>query len=454
MIHAMGHGFRHPLDVDLADLVDDLVDSAHRESLEDHLSVCLLCRIKVRRLREALGEASKVPHSLQGMPGAGTSNAGLSVTVPPASLTDVTIGRLEPGQLWAVGGDQRLLVLVLREQYQRVFVAPVTFDAHAADEETVVLHSAASPFATSIAVYPMLATELPKSSLVACFGQLVDADDLDQLLAGGLPGTTRGEPIGDPTDPRLEFRQMLADHLGMLEETGPDPDTAADAPAPSPERLASRLAAELRHRRGEPCRLYRLSSWDELVTAYSKGWTPLAIVDELGTALVVFDTPSGLASSEDFDAAMGVLTRYSATAVVVLAVSLSPNAEIFDPASLSYGIGVPSGETRPPAPILAGLAPADAIAKFLDQNSSRSEAIWSTRASAPLSDVIATLSHSAATAITDVVNQGRRAKIPSKVAGYSSVEGLVEHLDAVLRAALNGGEVARRISDLANRSDR
>jgi hypothetical protein len=229
---------------------------------------------------------------------------------------------------------------------------------------------------------------------------------------------------------------------------------AADAPPPRPERLASVLAAELRDRRGQVCRLYRLGSWEGLTLAYSRAWVPVATVDELGTVLVVFDTPSGLAAGDDFNAAFSVLTRYNATAVVVLTTSLSLNAELFDAASLSYGISVPSGETSRPTPLLSGLAAADAIAKFLDQNSSHSEAVYSTRASTTPSDVIATLSRSTASAVEEVVEQGRRMRIAPKAAGYTSVEDLAQDLRDVLQSALAGGHVAQRLSDLADRSDR
>jgi hypothetical protein len=453
MVDAMRHGVRHPLDVDLADFAGDLVDEAQRQALEDHLSGCLLCRIKVRRLRDALGEP---PEALYPVRSGADVTLGIdvrpSVTAPRVSVADVSVDRLWPGQLWAAGNEERLLVLVLREGNGRAFVVPVTFDVLAADDETILIEAALSPLDIPIAMYPMLATELHKVSLVAYFGQLVEAGDIDQLLAGALPGTTRGEPIDGPTDPRLEFRQVLADHLAALEEIAPDPGIATDAP-PSPERLASELEAELCDRRGQPCRLYRLSSWEGLL-ADSKGWTPVATVDELGTVLVVFDTRSGLASGDDFNAAISVLTRYNATAVVVLATSLSPNAELFDAASLSYGISVPSGETSPPAPLLSGLAPAEAIAKFLDQSSSWSEAPWPGRASTAPSDVIATLSRSAASAIEEVVHKGRRAKIALKAAGYASVELLSQDLEDVLQGALAGEDVAQRLSDLADWSKR
>ena len=454
MVDAMSHAVRHPLDIDLADFAGDLVDEARREALEDHLGGCLLCRIKVRRLRDAPGEPPEARHPARS--GADVSagiGAGLSVMAPRVSVADVSAGRLAPGQLWAAGNEERLLVLVLREGNGRVLVVPVTFDVPSADDETIVVEAALSPFEMAIAVYPALPAELPRFSLVACFGQLVEAGDVDRLLAGALPGTARGEPIDGPADPRLEFRQMLADHLGALEGIAPGPGIAADAPPAGPERLASVLAAELRDRRGQRCRLYRLSSWEGLL-AGTKGWTPVATVDELGTVLVVFDTRSGLASGDDFNAALSVLTRYNATAVVVLATSISPNAELFDAASLSYGIGVPSGETSPPAPLLSGLAPADAIAKFLDQSSAWSQTSWPGRASTAPSDVIATLSRSAAWAIEEVVRKGRRAKIAPKAAGYASVELLARDLEDVLQGALAGDHVAQRLSGLAGRSTR
>jgi hypothetical protein len=454
MANAMSHGYRHPLDIDLADLAGDLVDTAQKEALEDHLSGCLLCRIKMRRLRDALGGQQSASSTNQAETDNNRrANAELAAALPRISLPAISEQRPAPGQLWAAGAGKRLVVLVLREVEGRVLVAPATFDTLAADDETIVADVSLSPFGMSISLYPMLAVELPKSSLTACFGRLTEASEMSQLLAGTLPGTTHGDPIDGPSDPRLEFRQMLADELGALEEIAPDPDIAADAPPPGPERLASALAAQLRDLRGQPCKLYRLSSWADLAVARSRGWIPVATVDELGTVLIVLDTPSGLLTTDDFNAAIAVISRFNATAIVVLASPISPNAAIFNAGSLSYGIGVPSGQTSPPGPLLSGLAPADAIAKFLDQNSSLAESTWSSRASTTPSDVSDTLSRSAASAIEEVTDQGRRARIGPKVAAYTSIEGLDRDLADILRAALTGEPVAQHLSDLANRGE-
>jgi hypothetical protein len=451
---AMRYGFKHPLDVDLADFASGLIDDEQRDELEQHLRECLLCRIKLRRLRNTLSEEVS-PGGPKGIVSAAAEKVGdwPRLDFPTPRVATVDVDRLLPGQLWATGDEERILLLVVRLTEDRVFVAPVTFDALSADDETVVIDEAISPFDISLAVYPMLAVELPESVLAVFFAELVMPAEVDLLLAGSLSGTSRGEPINGPTDPRLEFRQILADSLAVLEEVSPDPDTAADAPSPQPERLAQDLATELRDRRGEVCKVHRLGSWEEHTLAYSKGWSPIARVDEFGTILVVFDTLSGLVNDADFNAALSVLTRFNASALVVLVTGLSPSAEVFDAASLNYGIGVPSGETSPPSPMVSGLAPVDAISKFLDQNSAWSETAWTTRGSASPSDVLATLSRSAASALEEVARQGRRARIASKIAGYESAEHLGHELNDVLRGALAGESVAERIANLADRND-
>lgn len=450
MIDAMSHEYRHPLDVDLADFAGNLVGQGQRESLEDHLSRCLLCRIKVRRLQEAINgtPGNKPADELVADPSPETA-AGLGFAVPGPIKADQPV----PGEVWAAGADERLLLLVLRIHEDRVLAAPVTFDTAAADDETIILDASLSPVELPIAVYPMLAAEVPASFLVACFGRVAVGNKLADLLAGSLPGTSTGSPISGPTDPRLEFRQILADKLGALEGISPDPEMASDAPPPRPEHLASMLAAELHQRRGLVCKLHPISAWDGVPLAYSKAWTPVATVDEMGAVLVVFDTPSGLADDTDFDAAVSVLTRYNAIAVSVLASPINANAQLYDSATLHHSIGVPSGQAAAPRPLIAGLSAADAIAKFLDQNSVWTDAVPAGRATTSPTDVAAILARSTDSAIEQVVRQGRQARIKSKVAGYVSIELLTRDLENVLRRALSGELVADRIADLADRGE-
>src|SRR4051794_6519811 len=267
----------HPLDVDIADLVDGLVDGNTAAAIEAHLADCVLCRLKQWRLTGAPPAAP----------------AGDWPFPSPAFAVLSGEDRAEPaaGEIWLAGGDERILVLILRVAGERVLVAPLTLDVEAADEESEIVDS---PFGMPVVLHPALATELPSAA-----------------LAGRLPGTvdrsgaTAGPPITGPADPRLELRQHLADRLGALEEVLPD--ASDDAPPPRADQVRSTLIADLRALRGAACTVRALDAWPGPVFADQHGWTPLATVDEVGVVLVVLDTPHGLVDHTDFDLARAVL---------------------------------------------------------------------------------------------------------------------------------------------------
>jgi hypothetical protein len=179
-----------------------------------------------------------------------------------------------------------------------------------------------------------------------------------------------------------------------------------------------------------------------------RGWTALLTVDEVGVLLVAFDTPAGLNRDIDFEAARTVLTRFNASALVVLASALTPSAELFTPAGLHEAIDVPSGTRTAPHPSLSGLLPIDAIMKFLDQNSGSATFPWPERATVARVDVASVLRTSASTALGEVVAQGRRARIPAKVAGYKSAEALQDAFANALVAALSGEPIVDALSYL------
>lgn len=445
----------HPLDVDLADLADGLADEELVERLAEHLAICLLCRIKLRRLREAAGTVQASPETEDREASTAETRpfvAPLFFVPEETAVSDVREVPA-PGQVWAAGGDEQVLVLVVRVVEERVFVAPVTFDAEAADEETVVVGADRSPLREPLAVYPALAMDVPGDALRSRLGVLAAANDLDSLLDGSLPGTSRGTPIVGPTDPRLELRQLLADRLGSLEPIAPDPDMNADAPRPGLDQVASELASALRQWRGSACKVRRLRAWDDVALAHARHWVPIATVDEVGVLLVVFDTPIGLRGDLDFDAARSVVTRFNASAVVVLTTALNDLAAVFDPSTLSYGIDVPSGERTPPRPWLSELTPFDAISKFLEEYSGLAASSWPRRSSVPRVNVARLLSEQASAAIADAVRQGERAKIPQKSRGYTSVAGLSVSFTTLLGGALSRRPVADAIAGLAPEVD-
>jgi len=420
----------HPLDVDLADLVDGLLDDAHSAQLDSHLADCLVCRIKHLRLM-------------------GAPPDGRGGTLPAPDFVVPSIDRsAEPavGDVWLAGGDERVLVLIVRTGDGCALVTPVTLDDEAADEEVVIVDAATSPFRTALALYPALAMELPRAALAGRVATLVTAAGLPDLLAG--VAATRGPVIAGATDPRLQLRQHLADRLGSMEETPVDPAAGFQAPPARFEQVRSELIADLRALRGAACAVRPLDTWDDLVLAAGNGWVPLATLDEVGVVLVVLDTPHGLVDDRDFDAARSVLTRLNASALVVLSRDLSDTAEVFDSSSLNSGIDMPSGAHTPPRPLISGLAPFDAIAKFLDQHSGARAMSPSTRGPIGRVDVAEVLREAAALAVADAVRQGARFKILPKRRGYESLGAVSELVGEALGAAFTDGSVVEALEAL------
>ena len=416
----------HPLDVDLADLVDGVLDASRAAGVEAHLDACLLCRLKRRRLEGAPAPAP-----------AGGFLPGPAFDMPS----------LEPGgdpavdDLWLAGTDDRLLVLVLGITGDRVTAAPVTLDVEAADDETVVVEQ--SPFRTPVAVHPALATEIPRTVLTARVGTLTVPPAQGAARA---PAGHRGSAIAGPSDPRLQLRQHLADRLAAFAD--PPPAGAGDAPPPRPEQVRSTLIADLRSMRGRACTARALDGWADLVLAEQRGWVPLVTVDEVGVVLVAFDTPHGLEDELDFDAARSVLTRLNASALVVLTGELSELADVFDAAALHAGIDMPSGAHNPPRPLISGLVPFDAIAKFLDQHSGARAMSPATRSPLARVEVADVLREAAAAAATDAARQGARFKIAPKRRGYESLAGAEDAIAAALARAFEGGSVVEALQEL------
>jgi hypothetical protein len=410
----------HPLDVDLADLVDGLLGGARLAAVEAHLPGCLHCRLKVHRLREAgLGPLGEAP--LPSLP-------SLPFPVPERHA-----GSPSPGDVRLAGEGERLLLVVLRVDGDRALVAPVTLDVEAADDETVLVDS---PLGAGLAAHLALSTHVPAAVLGP------------RLAAISVPvrGPT-GTPITDAGDPRLEVRQELADRLTSLGDPPPD----ADPPPPGPEQIRSSLVADLRALRGDSCTVRPLFAWSDVLPAgTTAGWEPLLVLDELGVVLVVLDTPHGLVDDDDYSRARTVLTRLNGTALVVLSSAVGDLADVFDAPSLNHGIDAPSGRHSPPRPLIGDLSPFDAIGKFLDRTTGVRATTPSARGPVARVDVGDILRQAATDALADAVRQGGRYKIASKRRGYETLAGMEDGFAAALARAFDtDAAVAEALLSLA-----
>jgi len=429
----------HPLDVDLADLVDGLLDATRAALVASHVADCIVCRIRRDRLRDA-------PPAGPPDPGRRLPSTGFPVLrVGPG--VDMGAGQPVIGEIRPAGTDPVVLVVVLGVGDGWASVAPVTFDVEAADAESVVVLDEHSPLATGIVLHPGLAIEVPRAVLggpVAAFGS---GARLADVLGGSAPGVHRGPAIVDPSDPRIEVRQHLADLLGSLDEGPPEIELASVAGA-GWGRLGS-LVEDLAALRGPVCAVRPLPDWGDVEPAHRAGWEPIATIDEVGIVLAVFDTPHGLSDDDDLHAARAVLTRFNATAVVVLAGAVSDLAEVYDSSSLNHGIDAPSGRHTAPRPLISGLSPVDSMVKFLDQTTGTRMAAPTSRGPVTRVDVGDILREAAGTALAEATRQGSRFKIAPKRRGYESVADAATPFTAALSRAFEAGFVVQDILDLA-----
>ncbi|MEW6153379.1 MAG: hypothetical protein AB1673_05220 [Actinomycetota bacterium] len=495
-------GRAHPLDVELAGTAGEGAgegpDPARVAEIEAHVGDCLPCHIKLSRLREA-GPATgpveapttpprfaPVPHR----PAPGPPSPGqLRLASPPD-------GNRLPG-----GAGDFLTVVVLDEPGAggAVVVAPVTFDAEAASPADPVLDGRRSPLGLPLAVHLSLAAPIPVTRLGDLVGSVAPehlgtsaapptvphsgratTSDLDVPSAatsavtpapagpsapnapsapgGSGPGTVPapGAPSArdhagtgaDPSaaGPAEELRQWLVE---AMEAVGAppayddgSPGRGGDARTPTAvEQARARLAHDLRTWRGSTCDVRPTYSWPGVVAAERLGWEPLLTVDEVGVVVVVLWTPHGLSDDADFDAGRSVLTRLNATALVVLAPEVSEHAEVFDAPALSSGITTPSGALTPPRPLIAGLAPVDALAKFLDQSTGGRAPELARRGAVQPLRLDRVLDDAASAALADAARQAGRFKIQAKRRGYEAASLAHDELRAALHRAMTGESV-------------
>ena len=287
----------------------------------------------------------------------------------------------------------------------RVLVAPVTFDVEAADDETLVVEP--TDLGLAVAVHPRLATEVPASALV------------ERIVARARRGRRpsrpprrrpvrpphRGPPA--PRRPHRRARRAAAARPVHRRRRAPAPSrtgpvvahrrpprlSGPDVRGPPPRRLGRRprrppggMGAHRHHRRGgrgpggvrhapRPGRRHRLRR------------------RPLGAHPLQRHRPGGAGRGRQ------------------------RHRRGFDSSSLNYGIDAPSGRHTAPRPLISGLAPFDAIAKFLDQSSGTRMTAPPSRGAVTRVDVDDILREAAGAAAAELVRQGSKFRIAPQAAG-------------------------------------
>lgn len=418
---------QHPLDVEIADLVDGLLDPKVHDAVEVHLAQCLLCRIKRQRF---VGQPRVRLMSLN------------DVKMPKFNLIETQDEQdmvVQAGDLWITKGSNGIIVLVRSVDEDDAIVVPVVVDVELADDECQVVPAKLSPVGLSISVYGRLRVNVSVSALCkkivsSCSTDLLNLSDIEEVFVG--------LPIEGPDDPRLEVRQWLTDHLTSLSSHQSESTYTIDSASPAEfDRLREALDGLRPSAHVEPFVDLRISDASE------REWTGIARVEELGVVVLVIDTPFGLADQSDFAAAHTLLTRCSASALAIAASGTSDLCAVFDAPGLFGSLQVLNGGREHKSQI-SDMPLSYAIAKYLD-NKLRVPYGKGTAGRGTHVKVERVLFRQIAAAVDSTVATGNRAKIEAKKAGYRSVGENVEVLKDILNDALSGGLQPDKIASIA-----
>ncbi|MDE2822958.1 MAG: hypothetical protein OXK79_05580, partial [Chloroflexota bacterium] len=204
----------HPLDVELFDHVVEALDDRANAELVEHLDECLLCRVRIARIRRQ--------NPSQGSFAAAHAAVDVSPVVQAVLSSGARPDRVEEGQVWLAGEARRTLIWIRAVRDSGVICHPATIDVEAADDSTLIVEEFA-PLGYPLAVVTSIVGTVPTDRLTTFVGALDIAEDVNRLRDAALtgarpePGLRTGPPMTGRADERLEFRQLLADDLAALD---------------------------------------------------------------------------------------------------------------------------------------------------------------------------------------------------------------------------------------------
>jgi hypothetical protein len=400
--------------------------SREASTVREHLTVCLICRVRAGRLRHLTTPGSPSDDAVARI---------LQASAPgPPVLARLTTTHQDgppcPGELWRVGRDEALLVWVRRVFADSADVVPAVLDIELADQESVVVPAHATPFGMPLALLTGVRGHVGMPAFLERLGSLDVSAQVQEVMAATREGRAPqavdvGRPIESEDDQRIEYRQVVAD---LLSELAPSrwPSPIADELSGSDyDDLCGLLSQEL------PSRHYgTLVSAVPFRPVHAYDTTSLwtcARVAYLDTSVIV--TMLDGASIEE---ALVVVALATACLEVV---RLEPDADAIAIAGKSSGwptavLGVPqlrtafetpSGVQVPPRLTVEPLPVIDALAKFLETQ------VTAWEVSEPAVPKVQNLNlgqlalEAAVEAVNTVTAEGRRARTPAKRQAWTNL---------------------------------
>lgn len=413
----------HPSALALAAFQDGTQEAG---AVREHLTVCLVCRVRADRLRHLTAPET---------PSDGAVARILQASAPePSVLARLTStheeGPPRPGELWRVGRDEALLVWVRRVFADAADVVPAVLDIELADQESVVVPARATPLGMPLALLTGVRSHVGMPAFLERLGSVDVSAQVQEVMGatreGRAPqGVDVGMPIGSSDDQRIEYRQVVADLLSDLAPSRWPGPIADEVPESDYDELCGLLSQELPSRHfgtlvsAVPFR--PVSAYDAVSL-----WT-CARVTHLDTSVIV-----AMLDGACLEEALLVAALATACLEVV---RLEPDADAIAVASKFSGwptavLGVPqlrtafetpSGGQVPPRLTVEPLPVVDALAKFLDTQVTAWEVAEPPVPKVQNLDFGQLALEAAIEAVNAVAAEGRRARTPAKQQAWTNL---------------------------------
>lgn len=428
-------------------------------AVRQHLSGCVACRVRAARLQHA---------SAPGDPNEDAVARILAASAPgPAILATMTTVRDQdpprPGEIWRIGRDEALLVWIRRVFDDAVDVIPASLDVELADQESVFVPAESTPLGLPLALLTGVRTHVGLPAMLQRLGYFDASARVQEVMSAAREGRTpegveTGAPIETEDDQRIEYRQVVADLLADLAPSrwADDPEYRVseydtDRVDDLPELIGMlRDSLAMRH---SGCTVLRVNE-HRITLTDGVSLTSIARIAYLDTSIVVVVLDGSVLNdalrneSRLADACLEFIhVEPDAAAVAVTERIADWPTVVQNVAQLRTAFEPPGGQEVAPCLSHEPLPIVDALAKFLD----REGIAWESME--PVTAALHGLSfrdlalQSAAEAIYDITEQGRRALTAAKKSSWTNLPDGLESRIADSIAAIMADEPIDAVLD-------
>lgn len=415
--------------------------------VEDHLASCLVCRVRLNRLRGA-----KLPPIDEA-----TTRALVEaeVAVPELlqrSLSMWSADSPQVGDLWRVGtSSQAFLVWIRRVLDESALVIPVALEDELADEYSLIVPKDESLLGVDVILLTTVEGQIDRRSFIQRIGELDVADKVSRLREARREGRAAdgdclvGSSIDTVEDQRIEYQQLVADLLGDCSPEAYALDEATDVADDFDLAAYWSRVAEIAWRRPDA----RVESQAIERVEVEAGHELLAVgrvVDPAASvvmALLIGPRAPDYQSLPSLAESCGELMRkhHECDWVAVSVPDSDWTTVALDVTSTISAIEPPSGERVPPRVPGEPLPVVDALFKLLDGRLVG----WEDREvsemdESPL-DMTSSIPQFAQEAVQRLVASGRRSASPKKEVYVSFGEAEMESIAALVQRVIAGEEI-------------